>query len=104
MARKFSPSKKAKVSDDFVDAALALVDQSMIDWDEEDGVAENTVVAAVQKLKGKYAKFFESKLNGNSDIKDPASRENGGNKDSSKVPAAPKEQAVYFKNKYGLPT
>jgi chromosome segregation ATPase len=50
---------KSKVASDKFDAALDLVDRSLIEWDEDAGVDSHSVVAAVQKAKSKYGFLFE---------------------------------------------
>jgi phage-related tail protein len=51
--------QKSKVASDKFDAALDLVDRSLIEWDEEAGVDRHSVTAAVQKAKSKYGFLFE---------------------------------------------
>lgn len=69
---------KAGVMSNALDAAVKLVDRNLVQWDEEDGVEEATVVAAVQKLKSAYDFMFEKKV-GNVPAKE-ASEGSSGNK------------------------
>lgn len=62
---------KAKVDPKFAEAAMKLLDHSLIEWDEDGGVDSPSVTAAVQKLKSAYPAFFEGKV-GTNDVKDPA--------------------------------
>lgn len=62
---------KAKVDPQFAEAAAKLADRGLIEWDEDSGVSEQSVVAAVQKLKRDFPAMFEKKVGG-ADIKDVA--------------------------------
>lgn len=55
----------SKVQADKLDAAIALLDQSLVEWDEDSGVDNQSITAAVQKLKGNYAWLFETKVTAN---------------------------------------
>lgn len=61
-AAVMSKLTKAGVMADALDAAVKLVDRNLIQWDEDTGVEEATVVAAVQKLKGSFGFMFEKKV------------------------------------------
>ncbi len=50
---------KVGVRTDAMDAAAALVDRNIIKWDEDDGLEQTTVEAAIQLLKGKHKFLFE---------------------------------------------
>ena len=69
---------KSKVASDKFSAALDLVDRALIEWDEDNGVDSQSVVAAVQKMKSKYGFLFESTV-GPTDVKTPG---DGGQKNS----------------------
>lgn len=62
---------KAGVSPDWMDAAARLADGSLVEWDEEAGVDNGSVIATVQKLKSAYPGFFNKKVN-RTDAKNPS--------------------------------
>jgi len=51
---------KSKVSSDKFGAALKLVDHSLIEWNEDEGIDGRSITAAVQKLKSEHGFLFES--------------------------------------------
>lgn len=51
---------KAKVASDKFNAALKLVDSTLVEWDENAGIDGTSVVAAVAKLKGEHPFLFET--------------------------------------------
>lgn len=66
---------KVKIVPEYAEAAMKLLDKSLVEWDEDTGVDNQSVVAAVQKLKGAYPWMFEKKVTG-TDIKEPAGGSN----------------------------
>jgi hypothetical protein len=50
---------KAKVASDKILAAQKLVDSSLLEWDEDSGVDNTSVIAAVAKLKSEHPFLFE---------------------------------------------
>ena len=53
---------KAGVLPDAIDAAVKLVDHSMVEWSEDNGIDEVSANAAAAKLKSQYAFMFEKKV------------------------------------------
>lgn len=62
---------KAGVTKEAIKAAAKLADRNLIEWDEEAGVEDISVTAAVQKLKAQESWMFESKV-AKTDPKTPA--------------------------------
>jgi small-conductance mechanosensitive channel len=63
---------KLGVNPALMEAALKLVDHSMVDFDIESGVDSTGVTAAGQKFKSTYSAFFEKPVKG-ADVKTPGS-------------------------------
>lgn len=59
----------SKVQADKIDAAVALADLKLVEWNEDEGVSSSSVTAAVQKLKGSYSWLFETRVAGTPDAK-----------------------------------
>lgn len=55
---------KVKIVPEYQEAAVKLLDKGLIEWDEENGVDSQSVVAAIQKLKSSYNWMFEKKVAG----------------------------------------
>jgi hypothetical protein len=53
---------KVGVTSDALEAAIHLIDASKVEWDEEAGVDETSVNAAVATLKTKFPVLFEKKV------------------------------------------
>lgn len=62
---------KVKIVPEYQEAAVKLLDKGLIEWDEENGVDSQSVVAAIQKLKSSYNWMFEKKVAG-ADLKPAA--------------------------------
>jgi hypothetical protein len=69
---------KAGVSKDALKAAAKLADKALIEWDEDQGVEDISVTAAVQKLKATEGWMFESKV-ARTDPKTPADGSSSAN-------------------------
>lgn len=53
---------KAGVLPEALELAIQSLDKSLIEWDEDNGVDETSLTAAVQKLKGNFGFIFEKKV------------------------------------------
>lgn len=71
--------QKSKVAQDKVDAALGLIDSSLIEWDETSGVDRQSVTAAVQKLKSQYGFLFETTIAATGEPKVPGDGSSAAN-------------------------
>jgi hypothetical protein len=61
---------KAKVASDKFGAARKLIDSTLIEWDEDAGIDQQSIVAAVQKLKSEHGFLFETTVQ-KTDVKNP---------------------------------